>query len=60
MSTDLGAKLNVANIELSEGKIKKDECQRQIAEFDKSQTELRMHFQQRLQEKQAEIDNYRM
>lgn len=60
MVKDLSAKLNVANVELSEGKIREDEWRRQLAEFDKSQTELRMHFQQRLREKQAEIDNYRI
>lgn len=60
MVKDLGAKLNVANIEVSEAKIREDESLKKLNECEKSQTELRMHFQQLLREKQAEIDNYRM
>ena len=56
---DLKAQLNAKNAEVSECKIEVDEMRSKVNSEVKAREELQVHYQQRLREKQAEIDSYR-
>lgn len=56
---DIKAQLNAKNAEVSECKIQVDELKTQLNCESKSREELKLHYQARLREKQAEIDSYR-
>lgn len=57
--TDLKAQLNAKAAEVSECKIEVDEMKSRMNCEIKAREELQLHYQQRLKEKQAEIDSYR-
>lgn len=56
---DLKAQLNAKAAEVSECKIEVDEMKSRMNCEIKAREELQLHYQQRLKEKQAEIDSYR-
>ena len=59
MFLDLKAQLNTKNAEVSECKIEVVEMRSKVNSEVKAREELQIHYQQRLREKQAEIDSYR-
>lgn len=56
---ELKSSLNVKNGEISEMKIKLDDMKTWSDRENQAREELQLHYQQRLKEKQAEIDSYR-
>ncbi|XP_041363903.1 coiled-coil domain-containing protein 57-like [Gigantopelta aegis] len=58
-TSDYRAHLNVKNAEVSELKIKIDDLNSVIRREVQSREELQIHYQQRLREKQAEIDSFK-
>ncbi|XP_021344290.1 coiled-coil domain-containing protein 57-like, partial [Mizuhopecten yessoensis] len=57
--SELKSSLNVKNGEMSEMKIKLDDMKTWSDRENQAREELQLHYQQRLKEKQAEIDSYR-
>ncbi|OWF50285.1 coiled-coil domain-containing protein 57-like [Mizuhopecten yessoensis] len=57
--SELKSSLNVKNGEISEMKIKLDDMKTWSDRENQAREELQLHYQQRLKEKQAEIDSYR-
>ncbi|XP_077980528.1 coiled-coil domain-containing protein 57-like [Glandiceps talaboti] len=56
---ELKATITAKNVDISELKIKIDELNTTIARENQSREELQIHYQQRLREKQREVDDYR-
>ncbi|XP_050401525.1 coiled-coil domain-containing protein 57 [Patella vulgata] len=57
--TNLKADVNNKNSEISELKVQVDEMRTQLKQEQKGREELQIHYQQRLKEKQAEVDSFR-
>ncbi|KAK6188076.1 hypothetical protein SNE40_004338 [Patella caerulea] len=57
--TNLKADINNKNSEISELKVHVDEMRTQLKQEQKGREELQIHYQQRLKEKQTEVDSFR-